>query len=129
MTNKTEQILKKRNASLSKELAAKNRELEIETALEKVRARTMAMQHSDELAETSLVLFQQFKELGKTSDQISIGIFKEDENVMELYSTLHGSQWKEAVKIDLSEPVVMKKIHAAWKLSLIHISEPTRQAE
>jgi len=115
MTNKTEQILKKRNASLSKELAAKNRELEIETALEKVRARTMAMQHSDELAETSLVLFQQFKELGKTSDQISIGIFKEDENVMELYSTLHGSQWKEAAKVDLSEPVVMKKIHAAWK--------------
>ncbi|HEY5463187.1 MAG TPA: hypothetical protein VIJ95_08020, partial [Hanamia sp.] len=115
MTSKTEQTLKKRNASLEKELAAKNRELEIETALEKVRARTMAMQHSDELAETSFVLFQQFKELGKTSDQISIGIFKEGENVMELYSTLHGSQWKEAAKVDLSEPVVMKKIHAAWK--------------
>ena len=115
MTSKTEQTLKKRNATLEKELAAKNRELEIETALEKVRARTMAMQHSDELAETSFVLFQQFKELGKTSDQISIGIFNEEENIMELYSTLHGSQWKEAAKVELSEPVVMKKIHAAWK--------------
>ena len=37
------------------------------------------------------------------------------ENVMEPYSTLHGSQWKEAAKVDLDEPVVMKKIHAAWK--------------
>ena len=94
---------------------AQAREAQIELALERVRARTMAMQHSEELAETSFVLFQQFKELGKTSDQISIGIFKEDENVMELYSTLYGSQWKEAVKIDLSEPVVIKKIHTAWK--------------
>ena len=115
MTNKTEQLLQKRNATLEKELAAKNRELEIEAALEKVRAKTMAMQHSDELAETSFLLFQQFKELGKISDQISVGIFNERENIMELYSTLHGSQWKEAVKVDLSEPVVMKKIHAAWK--------------
>jgi|GEM_PF-177360 len=94
---------------------AQARESQIELALERVRARTMAMQHSDELAETSFVLFQQFEELGKTSDQISIGIFKEDENVMELYSTLYGLQWKEAARADLSEPVVMKKIHAAWK--------------
>ena len=50
------------------ELEEKNRELEIETALERVRARTMAMQKSDELAETSFMLFQQFKELGETSD-------------------------------------------------------------
>ncbi len=97
------------------ELEEKNRELEIEAALEKVRARTMAMQKSEELAETSFVLFQQFKNLGKTSEQISIGIFNEGENIMELYSTLHGSQWKEAAKVDLEEPVVMKKIHAAWK--------------
>src|SRR6478752_4845964 len=94
---------------------AQAREAKIETALERVRARTMAMQKSEELAETSLVLFQQFKDLGETSEQISIGIFKEDENIMELYSTLYGSQWKEAAKVGLDEPVVMKKIHAAWK--------------
>src|SRR5437762_1398137 len=94
---------------------AQAREAQIELALERVRARTMAMQKSDELAETSLVLFQQFKDLGETSEQISIGIFKEDENIMELYSTLYGSQWKEAAKVDLDEPVVMKKIHTAWK--------------
>ncbi len=94
---------------------AQAREAQIELALERVRARTMAMQKSEELGETSLLLFQQFKDLGETSEQISIGIFKEDENIMELYSTLYGSQWKEAAKVDLDEPVVMKKIHTAWK--------------
>ncbi|MCA1801264.1 MAG: nuclear transport factor 2 family protein, partial [Rhodothermaceae bacterium] len=46
------------------ELESKNRELEVETALERVRASTMAMQDSDELAEVSSLLFQQLKELG-----------------------------------------------------------------
>ena len=45
------------------ELEAKNRELEVEAALERVRARTMAMQHSDELAETASLLFQQVGKL------------------------------------------------------------------
>ena len=48
----------------TKELEEKNRELEIETALERVRARTMAMQHSDELQEASFILDQQIRVLG-----------------------------------------------------------------
>ena len=40
------------------------------------------------------------KDLAETMTD-SIGIFNEDEHVMELYSTLHGSQWKEAAIIDL----------------------------
>jgi hypothetical protein len=98
-----------------KQAEAQARESQIQLALERVRARTMAMQKSEELAATSLVLFQQFKDLGVTSEQISIGIFKEDENIMELYSTLYGSQWNAAAKVDLDEPVVMKKIHTTWK--------------
>jgi len=94
---------------------AQAREAQIELALERVRARTMAMQKSGELTETSLLLFQQFKDLGETSEQISIGIFNEGKNIMQLYSTLYGSQWKEAARVDLNEPVVMKKIHAAWR--------------
>ena len=101
--------LQKQLKRKSSALERLKRELKIEASLEQVRARTMAMQKSEELAETSFVLFQQFKDLGETSEQISIGIFKEDENIMELYSTLYGSQWKEAAKVDLDEPVVMKK--------------------
>ncbi|MEO7045160.1 MAG: nuclear transport factor 2 family protein, partial [Ferruginibacter sp.] len=46
------------------QLEEKNRELEIETSLERVRARTMAMENSQELADTASVLFQQIKGLG-----------------------------------------------------------------
>ncbi len=94
---------------------AQSREAQIELALERVRARTMAMQKSEELTETSFVLFEQFKALGESSDQVSIGIFDEEKNIMNLYSTLYGTQWKEAAKVDLDEPVAIKKIYAAWK--------------
>ena len=43
---------------------AQAREAQIQLALERVRARTMAMQYSSELADTASVLFQQIKELG-----------------------------------------------------------------
>ena len=60
------EAVKTRNAELEKMLAEKAehlqrsiRYLEVEAALERVRRRTMAMHHSDELAETAAVLFQQ----------------------------------------------------------------------
>ena len=43
---------------------AQAREAQIQLALERVRARTMAMQHSNELAEAASLLFQQVKTLG-----------------------------------------------------------------
>ena len=43
---------------------AQARESQIQLALERVRARTMAMHQSDELAETALLLFQQLQHLG-----------------------------------------------------------------
>ncbi|MFU8860284.1 MAG: ATP-binding protein [Cyclonatronaceae bacterium] len=45
------------------ELEVKNRELEIEAALERVRARAMAMHKSNELNEVVSVLFEKLKEL------------------------------------------------------------------
>ncbi len=46
-----------------KQAEAQAREAKIETALERVRSRTMAMQRSDELANTTQILFQEFKKL------------------------------------------------------------------
>ncbi len=46
------------------ELDKKDRELEIEAALERVRARTMAMQHSGELSDVVYVLYKQMQQLG-----------------------------------------------------------------
>ena len=57
-------MLRKKFVALQKELSAKKRELEIEASLEKVRARSLAMQSSDELLDAAIILFQQLKKLG-----------------------------------------------------------------
>jgi len=95
--------------------AAQAHEAQVELALERVRARTMAMQKSDELGETAYVLFQQFEELGEDPEQIGIGIMNEEEKVMELWSTLNGKMREHVVKVSLDEPVLMHKLYAAWK--------------
>lgn len=56
---------------------AQAREAQIEAALEKVRSRTLAMQRSDELAETSAVLFQQLILLGIKPNRLYIAIMKD----------------------------------------------------
>jgi len=56
------------------------RETQIELALEKVRSRTMAMQHSDELRETSFLLDQQVRELGIKTWGCAFNIYGENES-------------------------------------------------
>ena len=94
---------------------AQAREGQIQLALERVRARTMAMQHSDELAETVYILFQQFKDLGENPDQATIGIINEEEHVIEYWVTMHGNQENRVFKFSLDEPNVTRKIYNAWK--------------
>ncbi len=59
---------------------AQAREAEIELALERVRARTMAMQRSDELQDAALILFQQIKLLGAPAWTCGYNIWDEDGN-------------------------------------------------
>jgi signal transduction histidine kinase len=94
---------------------AQAREAQIELALERVRARTMAMQNSNELFETAYVLFQQFRELGEAPDQITIGIINEQEKVIEFWLPIQGNQTNNTVKASIDEPTVMNKMFVAWK--------------
>ncbi len=94
MDSPEEQKLREAAARLEKQLAAqtielqgKNRELEIEAALEKVRARTMAMRSSSELSETSVVLYQQLKELKINAIRTSVGIFDDANGAVEFWTT------------------------------------------
>ena len=92
------------------------RESQIELALERVRARTMAMLHSNELAETVAVMFEQFKSLGEEPERMAIEIVNEKEHVFDIWATQHGgSQLSESAQISLDEPHVMKKMYKAWK--------------
>jgi signal transduction histidine kinase/ketosteroid isomerase-like protein len=54
------------------ELESKNRELEVETALERVRARTMGMHKSDELKEVVKVIFDQLAQLNINAEHAGI---------------------------------------------------------
>ncbi|MBK8550964.1 MAG: hypothetical protein IPL53_07865 [Ignavibacteria bacterium] len=94
---------------------AQANEAKIEIALERVRSRTMAMQKSDELSETTFMLFQQFIELGEAPDQITIGIVNEEEKVIEFWTTMEGNQVEQMVKFPIIETNLMRKIYAAWK--------------
>src|SRR4030095_3885537 len=83
--------------------------------LEKVRSRTMAMQKSEELTEASFVLYQQFKELGEPADQLTIGIVNEEENIVEVSTTVLGIESPQIFKHSIDEPYVMKKMYKSWK--------------
>ena len=95
---------------------AQTREAEIELALERVRARTMAMHKSQELAETALVLYEQFAQLGNIPDRMSIGIFKEESKEIELWSTdQFGSQLNQKFAGSWKKSPVWTKLYKAWK--------------
>jgi hypothetical protein len=94
---------------------AQSRESQIQLALERVRARTMAMQKSDELSAAVYVLFQQFKELGENPDQATIGVVNEEEWVIEYWVTMYGKQMDRVFKFSIDEPHVTNKIYKAWK--------------
>ncbi|MFT3910265.1 MAG: ATP-binding protein [Ferruginibacter sp.] len=94
---------------------AQARESQIELALERVRARTMAMQKSDELLETSLELFQQLKELGEPAEQLTIGVIKEEGNYVEVFATVHGMKLLQTYRHNINERFVMYKMVNAWK--------------
>jgi len=89
--------LKLKNEALEKlveektaDLMVKNRELEIEIALERVRARTISMQHSDELSEISSLLDRQIRELGIKTRGCAFNIYYEKEST-EWFSSEEGT--------------------------------------
>ena len=63
---------------------AQARESQIQLALERVRARTMAMHKSNELSEVSAMLFQQFNALGNSPERINIGIVNRKKGLLSL---------------------------------------------
>ena len=97
MDNQLQKKLMEENASLKKQLAdqsieleRRNRELEIEAALDNVRLRAGAMRFSSELGEASAVLFQQLNELGIKAIRTAVGIFDDPNGAMELWLTSYA---------------------------------------
>ncbi len=95
---------------------AQAREAQIEAALERVRASSMAMHKSEQLAETAEVLFEQFNLLGVIPDRISIGIYNEKKRLFELWATdQSGMNVNHGHNFSIDEPTCMAKTYKAWK--------------
>jgi signal transduction histidine kinase len=113
---KSEQELNIRLAALEKELTAKSRELAIEAALERVRARTMAMQHSDELSETAVLLYEQLYEMAHIPARLNIGIVDDEADRVEWWVTgTAGKQIDTKYITKIPGPALLTKWYQCWK--------------
>jgi signal transduction histidine kinase len=92
------------------------REAQIETSLERVRSRTLAMQTSEELAETSVIVFKQLLELGIAPNRLFIGIVKSDNDTIEAWTTNEdGSKLAIHFSPQASKNKSIKKMLDGWK--------------
>ncbi len=93
---------------------AQGRESQIQLALERVRARTMAMQKSDELAETAMTLFQQFNDLGVKPERIFIGNMDENTRIIDFWGIDLGGKHPR-FEINADATIGFSQIYKAWK--------------
>ncbi|PWK17772.1 ATP-binding protein [Xanthomarina spongicola] len=99
-----------------KKSEAQAREAQIEASLERVRSRTLAMQTSDELAETSVIVFKQLLELGIAPNRLFIGIVKSDNDTIEAWTTNEdGSKLAVHFSPQASKNKFIKKMLDGWK--------------
>ncbi|MCF6224477.1 MAG: ATP-binding protein [Flavobacteriaceae bacterium] len=97
------------------ELEHKNRELEIESSLEKVRAKTMAMQHSDELANVATVLFEQVKELGIPQWTCGFNIWETGDKEFTFYPGGPDGEILTSCKVPLNEHPIFRQFDESRK--------------
>ncbi|HLO38601.1 MAG TPA: ATP-binding protein [Lacibacter sp.] len=95
---------------------AQAREAKIEAALERVRSRTLAMQKSDELAETAAEVFRQLIGLGIEPNRLYIGIVKEETGDMEMWATDEdGTKVGRKFMFNKNENASVLKLYDGWK--------------
>ncbi|MBS1928397.1 MAG: nuclear transport factor 2 family protein [Ferruginibacter sp.] len=94
---------------------AQAREAQIQLALERVRARTMAMHASDELAEVAVLLFEQVKKLGIAIYTSGFNIWdNEKENVVSWMSNPNG-EVNPPLPMNIHDSAQHLKTYNAWK--------------
>jgi len=108
---KLEQLVREK----TKDLEQKNQELEIETALERVRAKTMEMHKSTELFEVATLVFQQIKKLNNTVNGTSIVFCQKDNPVGEFWQGTTIKMKYEPLFMEHDIDSVMQNLYNAWK--------------
>jgi len=95
---------------------AQARESQIEAALERVRSRTIAMQKSDELTESEVVVFKQLINLGIAPNRLYICIVKDETGNMEFWTTdENGNNISSKFMGNKDRNYTIKKMYDGWK--------------
>ncbi len=96
---------------------AQAREAQIEAALERVRARAMAMHKTDELRAAGRVLYQELAKLGIVSLTSAYSLMDEGEKIVWYYyaDPADGSIMPEPMGTPCSETQPMRSLTASWK--------------
>jgi signal transduction histidine kinase len=90
------------------------RESQIQLAMERVRARTMAMQHSDELPEAAQLLFQQVESLGIPAWSTGYCIWEEDKKAVKAWMSSKGVLLP-SFRAPLTEEATFIHMREAWE--------------
>ena len=98
-----------------KQAEAQARESQIQLALERVRARTMAMQKSDELAEAASLLFTQIADLGTNSWSSGFIIFQPRRTLINSWMSKPDGSMGVPFNIPVTEDPFFIKIYEAYK--------------
>jgi len=126
---KSQQELNAAIDALEKELALKNRELEIEAALERVRNRSMAMQKSEELKEVIQIVFEQLQQLNFNIDSAHFNLnFKESDDY-NLWSAAPGQPYPVKTYIPYFDHPVFTKAREAKENGLDFFTESYTKEE
>ena len=97
---------------------AQTRESRIEAALERVRSRTMAMQHSGELSDVLSTLFEQFDILGIHPSHAVLTLIDKEKNTLNFRSTgTDGHRVEAEQEVDLKVADAWVDTTEKWKKS------------
>nr|MBI1232470.1 GHKL domain-containing protein [Cytophagales bacterium] len=102
---------------------AQARESQIQLALERVRARTMAMQHSEELTDTAALLFQQVNELGIQQWGNAFQLWDDDMKGVTSWTCTHGVESLKSKIPATEDPVMINIVKAAQKGEYLYVEE------
>ncbi|MBK8504660.1 MAG: hypothetical protein IPL46_22095 [Saprospiraceae bacterium] len=92
---------------------AQMRESEIELGLERVRARTMAMQNSDELQDAAIILFQQLKNLGIVTGSCGFNIWDNEEKNAKVWMTSPEGGFQAPFNLPHTESAIYKATYTS----------------
>src|SRR5688572_29374950 len=94
---------------------AQTREAQIQLALERIRARTMAMQKSDELQDAAILLFQQIRSLGVQTGSCGFNIWDKEKKTVRVWMSSAEGGLQAPFDMPLMKSPIYRPVDAVMK--------------